>query len=111
MAEGFDNAYMVLGQFLILKKNKGLLIDSIKDTAGANNKQANDSYQALREWCNRFGAADPTLTLLKKKRANPSHDYNNNREPKAKRPRPQNKHDTNKVWGAKSLSPKVKHPR
>ena len=34
-------AYVVLGQFLILKKNKDLFIDWIKDTAGANNKQAN----------------------------------------------------------------------
>ena len=59
---------------------------------------------ALREWCNRFGAAD----LYNKKRANPSPDPNNNREPKAKRPRPQNKQDTKKIWGAKSVSPEVK---
>ena len=83
MANGFDKVYVVLGQFLILKKNKGLFIDWIKDTAGANNKQANDCYQALPECCNRFGAADPTLTLLKKKRAKPSPDLITNREPKA----------------------------
>ena len=76
-------AYVVLGQFLILKKNKGLFIDWIKDTAGANNKQANDCYQALREWCNRLRAAEPTLILLKKRRANPSPDPNNKKKAKS----------------------------
>jgi hypothetical protein len=36
-------AFVVLGQFLILKKNKDLFIDWIKDSAGANNKQGRDS--------------------------------------------------------------------
>jgi len=104
VANGFDKAYVVLGQFLILKKNKGLFIDWIKDTAGANNKQANDCYTALREWCNRFGAADPH----NKKRTMSSPDLNNNRDPKAKKPKLQNKQDTKKIWGAKSVSPEVK---
>ena len=82
MANGFNKVYVVLGQFLILKTNKGLFIDWIKDTAGANNKQAKDCYQALREWCNRFGAADPTLILLKKK-ANPSPDPNKKQKAKS----------------------------
>jgi len=103
-ANGFDKAYVVLGQFLILKKNKGLFIDWIKDTAGANNKQANDCYTALREWCNRFGAADPH----NKKRTMSSTDLNNNRDPKAKKPKLQNKQDTKKIWGAKSVSPELK---
>ena len=47
-------AYVVLGQFLILKKNKDLFIDWIKDLAGANNKQAADCYNCLYEWCDEF---------------------------------------------------------
>ena len=47
VANGFDRAYVVLGQFLILKKNKGLFIDWIKDTAGANNKQANGEVKLV----------------------------------------------------------------
>ena len=47
VANGFDKAYVVLGQFLILKKNKGLFFDWIKDTAGANNKQANGNIDSL----------------------------------------------------------------
>ena len=45
---------MVLGQFLILKKNKDLFIDWIKDLAGANNKQAADCYNCLYDWCDEF---------------------------------------------------------
>jgi len=93
-ANGFDKAYVVLGQFLILKKNRYLFIDWLKDIGGANNKQANDCYMALREWCDRFGAAA-------------AGDQNNNRASKPKRPRLQNKPET-KVWGAKSVSPEVK---
>ena len=47
VANGFDKVYVVLGQFLILKKNKGLFIDWIKGTAGANNKQANGKVRLL----------------------------------------------------------------
>jgi barrier-to-autointegration factor len=39
VGQGFDKAYVVLGQFLLLKKNKDLFIEWIKDLAGANTKQ------------------------------------------------------------------------
>ncbi|XP_067010078.1 barrier-to-autointegration factor [Anabrus simplex] len=51
---GFDKAYVVLGQFLVLKKNKELFTDWIKDSIGANGKQAADCYQCLSDWCDEF---------------------------------------------------------
>ncbi|XP_076316487.1 barrier-to-autointegration factor-like isoform X2 [Tachypleus tridentatus] len=53
-SKGYDKAYVVLGQFLVLKKNKELFIDWLKDAAGANSKQASDCYQCLRDWCEEF---------------------------------------------------------
>ena len=52
----FNNfqAYVVLGQFLVLKKNRDLFVDWLKDHAGANNKQASDCYQCLSDWCDEF---------------------------------------------------------
>ncbi|XP_059350292.1 barrier-to-autointegration factor-like [Daphnia carinata] len=52
--KGFDKAYVVLGQFLVLKKNKELFVDWLKDTAGANAKQAGDCHQCLSDWCDEF---------------------------------------------------------
>ena len=43
-SKGFDKAYLVLGQFLLLKKNKDLFVEWIKDLAGANTKQSGDCY-------------------------------------------------------------------
>jgi len=54
MKKGFDKAYVVLGQFLVLKKNKELFVDWLKDTASANSKQAGDCYQCLSDWCDEF---------------------------------------------------------
>jgi len=47
--KGFDKAYVVLGQFLLLKKNKDLFVEWIKDLAGANTKQSADCYQCLSD--------------------------------------------------------------
>lgn len=52
--QGFDKAYVVLGQFLVLKKNKELFQDWMKDTCGANAKQSSDCYQCLVDWCDEF---------------------------------------------------------
>ncbi|KAL2095273.1 hypothetical protein ACEWY4_009992 [Coilia grayii] len=52
--KGFDKAYVVLGQFLVLKKDEELFRDWLKDTCGANAKQQGDCYGCLREWCDSF---------------------------------------------------------
>ncbi|KAK1788167.1 hypothetical protein P4O66_016623 [Electrophorus voltai] len=52
--KGFDKAYVVLGQFLVLKKDEELFRDWLKDTCGANIKQQGDCYGCLREWCDSF---------------------------------------------------------
>lgn len=52
--KGFDKAYVVLGQFLVLKKNEELFVDWLKETCGANAKQSKDCYECLKEWCNAF---------------------------------------------------------
>ncbi|XP_041379420.1 LOW QUALITY PROTEIN: barrier-to-autointegration factor A-like [Gigantopelta aegis] len=51
---GFDKAYVVLGQFLLLKKNEELFKDWLKDICGANSKQSGDCYNCLAEWCRAF---------------------------------------------------------
>nr|CAD7463352.1 unnamed protein product [Timema tahoe] len=53
-SSGFDRAYVVLGQFLILKKSKDLFQDWLKDVAGANTKQSSDCFQCLADWCDEF---------------------------------------------------------
>lgn len=47
-------AYVVLGQFLVLKKDEELFRDWLKDTCGANAKQQGDCYGCLKEWCDAF---------------------------------------------------------
>ncbi|XP_033102720.1 barrier-to-autointegration factor-like [Anneissia japonica] len=53
-AAGFNKAYVVLGQFLILQKQEELFTDWLKDTVQANKKQAGDCYLCLKEWCDSF---------------------------------------------------------
>ncbi len=52
--KGFDKAYTLLGQFLILKKDEELFIDWLKSTCGANAKQARDCFGCLDEWTKAF---------------------------------------------------------
>jgi hypothetical protein len=51
---GFDKAYVVLGQFLVLRKDEEMFLDWIKTTVGANSKQGGDCYNCLKEWCDAF---------------------------------------------------------
>ena len=47
-------AYVVLGQFLVLKKNQELFQEWMKDACHANAKQSLDCYTCLKEWCEEF---------------------------------------------------------
>lgn len=49
-----SQAYTVLGQYLILKKDADLFKEWMKDTCNANSKQAADCYQCLNDWCEEF---------------------------------------------------------
>uniref|UniRef100_A0A2K6V095 Barrier-to-autointegration factor n=1 Tax=Saimiri boliviensis boliviensis TaxID=39432 RepID=A0A2K6V095_SAIBB len=44
---GFDKAYVVLGQFLVLKKDEDFFWEWLKDTCGANAKQSQDGLGCL----------------------------------------------------------------
>ncbi|XP_077596617.1 barrier-to-autointegration factor [Stigmatopora nigra] len=52
--KGFDKAYVVLGQFLVLKKDEELFHEWLKDTCGANTKQQGDCFNCLKDWCDAF---------------------------------------------------------
>ncbi|ELU15505.1 hypothetical protein CAPTEDRAFT_108614 [Capitella teleta] len=51
---GFDQAYVVLGQFLLLRKDEENFTRWLKDTTPANKEQARDCYTCLRDWCQAF---------------------------------------------------------
>lgn len=53
-AKGFEKAYTVLGQFLLLRRDEELFKEWLKEACGANAKQAGDCYTALRDWCGSF---------------------------------------------------------
>ena len=53
-SKGFDKAYVVLGQFLVLKKNEELFKDWLNQTCAANAKQQGDCYLCLKQWCDAF---------------------------------------------------------
>ena len=52
--KGFDKAYVVLGQFLVLKKDEEMFLDWIKEQCGANKKQGGDCHACLKGWCDNF---------------------------------------------------------
>ena len=47
-------AYVVLGQFLVLKKDEEIFVDWLKETCQSNKKQSNDCYGCLKDWCDAF---------------------------------------------------------
>ncbi|GFV87597.1 barrier-to-autointegration factor [Trichonephila clavipes] len=53
-ANGYNKAWVLLGQFLLLKKRKTEFILWMKDICGANRYQAAICYQCLLEWSDMF---------------------------------------------------------
>ncbi|VDD87667.1 unnamed protein product [Enterobius vermicularis] len=51
---GFDKAYVVFGQFLLLKKEKDLFVDWLKEVAGVSSHHATSAYNCLKEWSDQF---------------------------------------------------------
>ncbi|XP_064415765.1 barrier-to-autointegration factor-like [Latimeria chalumnae] len=51
---GYDKAYMVQGQYLLLRKNETDFRQWLSVTSGANTKQSGDCYNSLHDWRNQF---------------------------------------------------------
>ncbi|CAG7727445.1 unnamed protein product [Allacma fusca] len=51
---GFDKAYVVLGQFLVLKKNEELFVEWLKDVTKASGFHAQQCFNCLNDWCESF---------------------------------------------------------
>lgn len=49
-----SQAYVVLGQFLLLRKDQELFAEWLKTTTQANVRQAGSCAQCLRDWCDAF---------------------------------------------------------
>mgnify|MGYP001065603019 FL=1 len=51
---GFDKAYVLFGQFLLLKKDEELFIEWLKEQAGVTKQHASSAYNCLKEWGEQF---------------------------------------------------------
>ncbi|KHJ99521.1 barrier to autointegration factor [Oesophagostomum dentatum] len=51
---GFDKAYILFGQFLLLKKDEDLFTEWLKDTAGVSAHHAKSAYNCLNAWAEQF---------------------------------------------------------
>ncbi|XP_055487774.1 barrier-to-autointegration factor A-like [Leucoraja erinacea] len=52
--KGFCKAKDVLGQFLLLKQDKTAFKSWLRQVCFAGNRQSEDCYRCLREWCDAF---------------------------------------------------------
>ncbi|XP_019346550.1 barrier-to-autointegration factor-like protein isoform X2 [Alligator mississippiensis] len=53
-AKGFNKAYILLGQFLLLKKDSAVFQRWLKGTYGASPTEAQQCASCLLEWCCSF---------------------------------------------------------
>lgn len=51
---GFEKAYNLVGQFLLLNKDVETFADWLKEEIQANKKQSNDCAKCIEEWCASF---------------------------------------------------------
>ncbi|CAL8401079.1 unnamed protein product [Boreogadus saida] len=49
---GFERAYMVLGRYLVLGRDKVRFNRWLHETCRANEEQQRDCHRAIQEWCN-----------------------------------------------------------
>ncbi|KIH54089.1 barrier to autointegration factor, partial [Ancylostoma duodenale] len=47
-------AYILFGQFLLLKKDEELFTEWLKDTAGVSSQHAKSAYNCLNAWAEQF---------------------------------------------------------
>uniref|UniRef100_A0A1E1XVJ0 Barrier-to-autointegration factor-like protein n=1 Tax=Amblyomma sculptum TaxID=1581419 RepID=A0A1E1XVJ0_AMBSC len=52
--KGFDKAYIVVGKFLVIGRNKDEFISWLKDVGGANDEQAEVCFECLDQYCREF---------------------------------------------------------
>uniref|UniRef100_A0A1I7UQR3 Barrier-to-autointegration factor 1 n=1 Tax=Caenorhabditis tropicalis TaxID=1561998 RepID=A0A1I7UQR3_9PELO len=51
---GFDKAYVLFGQYLLLKKDEDLFIEWLKETAGVTANHGKSAFNCLNEWAEQF---------------------------------------------------------
>jgi hypothetical protein len=52
--KGYDKAYVLLGQFLLFKKNEELFKKWLMSDIEMNSRYAKNCYDCLKEWCLSF---------------------------------------------------------
>lgn len=52
--KGYDKAYVLLGQFLLLKKDEELFAEWLKDEICVSSKCSRDAATCMKEWCGAF---------------------------------------------------------
>uniref|UniRef100_A0AC34FZ31 Barrier-to-autointegration factor n=2 Tax=Panagrolaimus TaxID=55784 RepID=A0AC34FZ31_9BILA len=52
--KGYDKAYVLLGQFLLLKKDEELFVDWLKEEIGIGANHGKSTAACLREWTEQF---------------------------------------------------------
>ncbi|XP_074503353.1 barrier-to-autointegration factor-like [Sebastes fasciatus] len=52
--QGFDKTCVVLGKFLLLKKDREMFTEWLMDASDASPHQASACEQCLRDWCDTF---------------------------------------------------------
>lgn len=53
-AQGINQAYVVLGHFLVLEKDKVKFKNWINEKCGATERCSEDCYNCLKEWCDHY---------------------------------------------------------
>lgn len=52
--KGYDKAYVLLGQFLLLKKDTDMFKEWLKNDMGLNKTCSESCSNCIREWCDAF---------------------------------------------------------